>query len=611
MNKKDNVTIVLAGNPNVGKSTIFNSLTGMHQHTGNWAGKTVTNSEGIWKAHRNIRLIDSPGCYSLEASSKEEEVAKEQICDKNCQGVIVVCDGTCLERNLILALQILAVRKDVIICINLMDQVRKRGIKIDTLRLGKLLGIQVIETENGKKKEAREKLQKAVKNLLDNNNLKNGTFETLKTLKTPEDFAFEAERIVKNVLTYSNEENSMREKMDVLLTNPLIGYPIMIVSLLVILWITIVGANYPSELLSKMLFSFEAPLMELLSAFGIPSNLCEMLVYGMYRVLVWVVSVMLPPMAIFFPLFTLLEDWGILPRIAFNLDRCFKNCAACGKQALTMCMGLGCNASAVVGCRIIDSPRERLLAILTNSIMPCNGRFPILIAIIAMFFAGESGIKSASILLALIILSILMTMACTKILSCTILKGMASSFVLELPPYRRPQVIKVLIRSLLDRTLIVLGRAVLVAAPAGAFIWVLANVPVDGSSILFCVADFLDPIGGFIGLDGVILTAFILGIPANEIVLPIAMMIYLSQGTLIEISDLNFFKNLLVENGWTMLTALNVMFFSLMHWPCATTLLSIKKETGGWKWVLISVVLPLAMGTTLCLMTTSIHRFFL
>ncbi|MBR5128538.1 MAG: ferrous iron transporter B [Firmicutes bacterium] len=611
MNKKDNVTIVLAGNPNVGKSTIFNSLTGMHQHTGNWAGKTVTNSEGIWKAHRNIRLIDSPGCYSLEASSKEEEVAKEQICDKNCQGVIVVCDGTCLERNLILALQILAVRKDVIICINLMDQVRKRGIKIDTLRLGKLLGIQVIETENGKKKEAREKLQKAVKNLLDNNNLKNGTFETLKTLKTPEDFAFEAERIVKSVLTYSNEENSMRDKMDVLLTNPLIGYPIMLVSLLVILWITIVGANYPSELLSKMLFSFEAPLMELLSAFGIPSNLCEMLVYGMYRILVWVVSVMLPPMAIFFPLFTLLEDWGILPRIAFNLDRCFKSCAACGKQALTMCMGLGCNASAVVGCRIIDSPRERILAILTNSIMPCNGRFPILIAIIAMFFAGESGIKSASILLALIILSILMTMACTKILSCTILKGMASSFVLELPPYRRPQVIKVLIRSLLDRTLIVLGRAVLVAAPAGAFIWVLANVPVDGSSILFCVADFLDPIGSFIGLDGVILTAFILGIPANEIVLPIAMMIYLSQGTLIEISDLNFFKNLLVENGWTMLTALNVMFFSLMHWPCATTLLSIKKETGGWKWVLISVVLPLAMGTTLCLMTTSIHRFFL
>ena len=608
MNKKDNVTIVLAGNPNVGKSTIFNSLTGMHQHTGNWAGKTVTNSEGIWKAHKNIRLIDSPGCYSLEAASKEEEVAKEQISDKNCQGVIVVCDGTCLERNLILALQILTVRKDVIICVNLMDQVRKRGIKIDTLRLGKLLGVQVIETENGKKKEAREKLQKAVKNLLDNNNLKNETFETL---KTPEDFAFEAERIVKNVLTYSNEENSMRDKMDVLLTNPLIGYPIMLASLLVILWITIVGANYPSELLSKMLFSFEAPLMEILSAFGIPSNLCEMLVYGMYRVLAWVVSVMLPPMAIFFPLFTLLEDWGILPRIAFNLDRCFKSCAACGKQALTMCMGLGCNASAVVGCRIIDSPRERLLAILTNSIMPCNGRFPILIAIIAMFFARESGIKSASILLALIILSILMTMACTKILSCTILKGMASSFVLELPPYRRPQVFKVLIRSLLDRTLIVLGRAVLVAAPAGAFIWILANVPVDGNSILFCVADFLDPIGVFIGLDGVILTAFILGIPANEIVLPIAMMIYLSQGTLVEISDLNFFKNLLVENGWTMLTALNLMFFSLMHWPCATTLLSIKKETGGWKWVLISVVLPLAMGTTLCLMTTSIHRFFL
>lgn len=360
-----------------------------------------------------------------------------------------------------------------------------------------------------------------------------------------------------------------------------------------------------------MLFSFEKPLYDGLMAVGFGESICNMIACGMYRVLAWVVSVMLPPMAIFFPMFTLLEDWGFLPRIAFNLDKCFKCCNACGKQALTMCMGLGCNASAVVGCRIIDSKRERLLAMLTNSLMPCNGRFPMLIAVITMFFAAESKLKGAVFITALVVMGILATFVLTKVLSETILKGMPSSFALELPPYRKPEIGKVIVRSVFDRTLFVLGRAVVVAAPAGLIIWVLANIDIAGSSLIMYVVDFFEPLGSIMGLDGVILTAFILGIPANEIVLPIVMMIYMSQGTLAEVNDLEFFYQLLVSNGWTYLTALNVMIFSMMHWPCATTLLSIKKESGSWKWAGISFIAPLMMGIGLCVITTFIYRFFL
>ena len=601
----------------------------MHQHTGNWSGKTVANSEGIWKlnerkkealirypgfiqqGYMEVQLIDSPGCYSLEVSSAEEVVAKEQICDPSCQGIVVVCDGTCLERNLILALQILSYRKDVILCINLMDEVRKKGIKIDTALLEKILGVPVIETESKKKRETRLKLCEAVTKLIESKRQENNVVGyNIGLLESPETLAQKAEDISNRVVEY-NDEGFITNKLDKWLTNPAFGYPIMILMLLVILWITIKGANYPSEVLGDLLFSLETPLYDAIIKAGIPIAASQMLVFGLYRVLVWVVSVMLPPMAIFFPLFTLLEDWGLLPRIAFNLDRCFSCCKACGKQALTMCMGLGCNASAVVGCRIIDSQRERLLAMVTNSIMPCNGRFPILIGIIAMFFAAESGFKSAVMLTFMIILAIVMTLFSTKILSKTLLSGENSSFVLELPPYRKPEIGKVIIRSIFDRTLFVLGRAVVVAAPAGALIWILANVYIGDSSIVDLCARFLDPIGQFIGLDGVILVAFILGIPANEIVLPVAMMIYQSQGTLAEVSNLMFFKDLLIENGWTTLTAINMMIFSIMHWPCATTLLSIKKESGSWKWVIISVIVPLSMGCLLCFFTTMLYRFFL
>ena len=603
--------MVLAGNPNVGKSTIFNCLTGMHQHTGNWAGKTVANAKGTWKAEGmpDIQLTDAPGCYSLESSSPEEEVARECICDPDIKGVIVVCDGTCLERNLILALQILEYRRNVILCINLMDRVRKKGMEIDTEKLGSLLNVPVITTCASQKKQIKSKLSRAVAELLQSSPLLDDKKDTARM--SPEEIVEEAQKIAAAVTTQKSVEEDKTIKIDRLLTSPWTGFPAMGIMILVILWIILKGANYPSEFLSSRLLALEEPFLRGLAGIGLSAEFCEMTVYGMYRVLAWVVSVMLPPMAIFFPMFTLLEDWGFLPRVAFNLDRCFKGCKACGKQALTMCMGLGCNASAVVGCRIIDSRRERLLAMLTNSLVPCNGRFPLLIGIITMFFASESREKGALILTGVIMLGIAATFAATRLLSATVLRGTAASFTMELPEYRKPQFGKVIVRSVFDRTLFVLGRAAAVAAPAGMIIWIMANSFSGDISIIQRMAEFLDPVGRFMGMDGVILTAFILGIPANEIVMPIAMMIYMSMGTLGETGDLNYFADILCSNGWTEITAINVMIFSLMHWPCATTLLSVKKEAGGWRWAAAAFAVPLIMGVTVCSVTAAFYRIFL
>ena len=386
--------------------------------------------------------------------------------------------------------------------------------------------------------------------------------------------------------------------------------PIMLLLLLILFYLTVQGANYPSAFLSSMLFSFGDILSRWLLAAGIPLWLHDALILGVYRVTAWVVSVMLPPMAIFFPLFTFLEDVGYLPRMAFNLDKPFESCRACGKQALTMAMGFGCNAAGVVGCRIIDSPRERLLAILTNSFVPCNGRFPILIFLLGAFFSSRNPIVSALMLTGVVCLGIAATFGATRLLSATVLCGETSSYVLELPPYRKPQLGKILVRSLLDRTVFVLGRAVAVAAPAGVLIYLLSNLEVGGIAITGWLSRFLDPLGQLMGLDGIILLAFLLGLPANEIVLPLCAMLYMSSGTLTEIGNLSLLRDTLAANGWTWMTAVSFILFSVMHWPCSTTLITIKKETGSWFYMMLSFLLPTSIGIVCCVLFHSIAVLF-
>ena len=603
------IVVALAGNPNVGKSTVFNELTGMHQHTGNWPGKTVSGAVGVCRRDdEKFTIVDLPGCYSLKAHSPEEEVARDFIEEGNPDAVVVVCDATALERNLNLVLQTIEKTNKVVVCVNLLDEAEKKKIKIDFKKLEKLLGVSVVGIS------ARQKI--GLDNLI--SEIKNVSqiprFEPKEETEI-KDIIRQAEKIANETVTYENEKYDERDrKTDRLLTGKT-GYPIMLLMLLLIFWLTIEGSNYLSAYLSTFLFKTEEWMYQGLAFLGVPYIICEFLIHGAYRMLVWVVSVMLPPMAIFFPLFTLLEDLGYLPRVAFNLDKCFKKCSACGKQALTMCMGFGCNAAGVVGCRIIDSERERLIAMITNNFVPCNGRFPTLISIISMFIiTASSGVLaslgSALVLLSVIVLGILMTFLVSKILSVTVLKGVPSSFTLELPPYRKPQIGKVLVRSIFDRTLFVLGRAALVSAPAGLIIWIMANVSVGDSTLLVHMSEFLDPLGKFMGLDGIILMAFILGFPANETVVPIMLMAYLSQGVLTDAPSLSELKNILISNGWTIVTAINVMLFSLMHWPCSTTLMTIKKESGSFKWTFVSALIPTVCGFLLCIFVNLIFNIF-
>lgn len=421
------------------------------------------------------------------------------------------------------------------------------------------------------------------------------------------------------ITQHGKESDATDRKLDKILTSKATGFPIMLILLFVVFWITITGANYPSTLLANLLFGLEEKLAAGALSIGVPFLVVDILIHGVYNVIAWVVSVMLPPMAIFFPMFTLLEDLGYLPRVAFNLDHFFKSCDACGKQALTMCMGYGCNAVGVTGARIIDSPRERLLAIITNNFSPCNGRFPILISVITIFFIGGiSGLSSSmsSVLGALslvlvIIFSIVMTLLVSKILSMTVLKGVPSSFTLELPPYRKPQIGRVIVRSIFDRTIKVLGRAIVAAAPAGLIIWVLSNVSYGDSTLLYAFTNLLDPFGRALGMDGVILTGFILGLPANEIVMPIMIMIYLAQGGgLIELEGAAL-GNLLIANGWTWVTAVSVLLFTVMHWPCSTTLITIKKETQSWKWTFMSFLVPTISGIIITFLFNGIVNVFI
>lgn len=584
----------------------------MKQHTGNWAGKTVSCAEGTFDYNnRHFTLADIPGTYSLRANSAEEKAARDFICSGKPDGAIVVCDASCLERNLYLALQVIEIIPKTIVCVNLIDEAEKKGIQIDDIKLSELLGVPVVLTSARSNKGldvlcrildetvSSETVSTASKTTPDKN--------TEETDKLISETAGKAAEIAAETVKCKNNEPYKRDRMlDKIFLNRKTGIPVMLILFGLIMWITVAGANYPSELLNKGLFAFGDLMSDLLIKAGTPPWIESLLVQGIYKVLAWVISVMLPPMAIFFPMFTLLEDLGYLPRIAFNLDGCFRCSGACGKQAITMSMGLGCNACGVTGCRIIDSPRERLIAIITNNFVPCNGRFPTIIAVIMMFFITTSGflgsVLSGAILMGVILLGIAVTLVVSFILSKTILKGESSSYTLELPPYRKPQIGKVLIRSLLDRTIFVLGRACTAAAPCGLLIWILANIKIGDTAILAYISDFLDPLGKLIGLDGVIIMAFILGFPANEIVVPIILMSYLAQGSLVELNDNTELWALLVANGWTVKTALCMIIFTLFHFPCATTCMTIKKETGSLKWTLLSFALPTAVGIILCML---------
>lgn len=674
--------VALVGMPNVGKSTVFNALTGMHQHTGNWAGKTVASAVGTvtWNGE-SLLLADLPGTYSLRARSAEEIVARDFLCFAEPDAAVVVCDATCLERGLLLVIQVLETCPRTLLCVNLLDEAEKRQIAIDLPQLEQLLGIPVVGMAARSGTGLPEFQQRLfdllhqpapqplpcpvpeqlvqpleqIRNELPENLCGLQREWTARRLLEPEPELHEkiaahgnisleipalsdaleqtwkqyspevcADAMIAAIVRHSEalaaqtvhqpeQTDAADRRLDRILAGKW-GIPVMLLLLGLVLWLTIVGANYPSAWLSAGFSHLQGWLSLLLETIHTPHWLHGLLIDGIYNVLTCVIAVMLPPMAIFFPLFTLLEDFGYLPRVAFHLDKPFQRACACGKQGLTMCMGFGCNACGVTGCRIIDSPRERLTAQLTNSLVPCNGRFPTLVALISLFFLGNTSgpgrrLLGAGLFLAVILFSVGMTLLTSKLLSRTLLRGQVSSFSLELPPYRLPQIGKVLVRSLLDRTLFVLGRAVTVAMPAGAVLWLLSNLAVSGRPLLAVLAGFLQPLGDLMGLDGMVLLAFLLAFPANEIMLPVLAMGYLSTSVMADIGTARL-GQVLALHGWSWQTAVCAAVLCLMHLPCGTTCLTLLKETGSKKWTLVGMLLPLSMGILLCCMLHGLFCIF-
>lgn len=668
------LVVALAGNPNVGKSTLFNSLTGMRVHTGNWAGKTVGVESAA--ASRGVTLVDIPGTYSLISRSDEERIARDYIVFGGADVTVVVCDACALANNLNLVLQIIETGAPVIVAVNMMDEAKRMGVRVELDKLSRELGVAVVGTvahkrstlsalatavweasgSHGVKVVYNGVIESTVKPLCDllmryEKNERRARFLALRlidsddglkksiiahlganergaceikqavdavilrlfekgiTLDGYNDMIVEgitrrADEIAGAVTAGAEEVYKRTRRIDKVLTGRLLAYPAMLLLLTLVLFITLSLASYPSAWLSAFFSFTEAKLSAAFTYFGAPDWVHGLFLEGIYRTLGQVVSVMLPPMVIFFPLFSLLEDSGYLPRVAYNLDRPFCACGACGKQALTMCMGLGCNAVGIVGCRIIDSGRERKLALLTNSLMPCNGRLPMLVTLISVFYTfflggGGSWLVALS-LSAMIVCAVLVTMLVTSLLSRTILRGERSAFTIEQPPYRRPRFWGTVYHALTDKCLSVLLRAVLVALPMGALIWIMASVRVDGVSILAYVSDFFEPIGRFFGMDGAILLAFILGIPANEIVIPILVLIYSSASSVGASPDVAYICELFLENGWSAVTCACTAVFALFHWPCSTSLITVYKETKSAFYTALAFLIPTAVGLLFC-----------
>jgi ferrous iron transport protein B len=717
--------VALAGNPNTGKSTVFNALTGLRQHTGNWPGKTVTRAEGAFdiKGSR-FKVVDLPGAYSLQAGSADEEVARDFLLFGEPDVTVVVIDATRLERNLNLTLQILELTDRVVVCLNLMDEARRHGIAVDADKLSRELGVPVIAASarhNVGLDELREamhqvatgavrpkafriasyppELESLISELVPElertyPSLPNARWVALRLLNADSrveqavrsgeiaawgsDDAFvparegtgasvvgatavavappavqplfarltelrwrlgpgfhdrlvevlydHAQRIAQRV----ESTGLRRAKFDVdrtldrLLTSRWLGFPIMLLMLGIVFWITVAGANVPSAMLSTLLIDTIQPyLLSFGTAIGFPDWLNGFLFNGVYLATAWVVSVMLPPMAIFFPLFTLLEDFGYLPRVAFNLDRLFRRAGAHGKQALTMCMGFGCNAAGVVATRIIDSPRERLVAIITNNFSLCNGRWPTQILIATIFIGALvpsywAGLVAAGAVVAVALLGIGAMFLSSWLLTRTVLRGEATTFSLELPPYRKPRLLQTLYTSLIDRTLIVLWRAVVFAAPAGAVIWLMGNIDVAGRSLAEHAVSGLDPFGYLLGLSGVILLAYVVAIPANEIIIPTVLMLTAmtmgmdgvgaGAGVMFELESVSDVGNMLRAAGWTTLMGVNLMLFSLLHNPCSTTIYTIYKETRSARWTVVATLLPLLLGFVVTFLVAQVWR---